>query len=390
MFPAGPSDDLRNFPPMRTLLIFLLLLAPVGAEGLFDPPRTRALVIGVLSFQHSDVYDSFGTKDRHDAELARLLRDKGVEVTYLEDQAATLKAIQQELPRLAAASGPQDQLIVYYAGHGGKNEAGDDVLLANYDAGESEEGTLSVQWILSTLRQGFHGKRVVLLLDCCSSGGLADQLQARPGKLQGLALTSSSANEISTGTWTFTQDLLEGLRGNPTLDGNHDGVIQLSELGHFVRQDMAAYHGQLASYVRVGGFPDLDLGPVSRAAAPGEGQRVEARDEGKWWPARVVKREPGRVRVRWLALGYDTAASDQWKTLAEVRPLPTAPVYPKGTRVQVEWKGEWWPAEVMRAQDGLHHIHYTGYGAEWDEWVPPQRIKPGQARGRSRGGAARS
>lgn len=43
--------------------------------------------------------------------------------------------------------------------------------------------------------------------------------------------------------------------------------------------------------------------------------------------------------------------------------------------VMVEWHGTWYAAEVLRRSGARHYIHYTGYGANWDEWVGPDRIR---------------
>lgn len=47
-----------------------------------------------------------------------------------------------------------------------------------------------------------------------------------------------------------------------------------------------------------------------------------------------------------------------------------------GDPVDVEWKGDWWKAEVKRVRSGpAYYIHYAGWGNEWDEWVGPRRIR---------------
>jgi len=58
----------------------------------------------------------------------------------------------------------------------------------------------------------------------------------------------------------------------------------------------------------------------------------------------------------------------------------TPPVtYAKGEKVQVSWKGSWYPATVLEvgkdANLGKYKIHYDGYDASWDEWVGPDRMK---------------
>ncbi|MEW6161423.1 MAG: Tudor-knot domain-containing protein [Verrucomicrobiota bacterium] len=40
----------------------------------------------------------------------------------------------------------------------------------------------------------------------------------------------------------------------------------------------------------------------------------------------------------------------------------------------VHWGSRWWPAEVLRTAGDRHLIRYNGYGADWDEWVGPDRI----------------
>jgi hypothetical protein len=46
-----------------------------------------------------------------------------------------------------------------------------------------------------------------------------------------------------------------------------------------------------------------------------------------------------------------------------------------GQRVQVEWRGQWWSAVVLRAENGSYYVTYPGYGREWNEWVGPGRIR---------------
>ena len=45
-----------------------------------------------------------------------------------------------------------------------------------------------------------------------------------------------------------------------------------------------------------------------------------------------------------------------------------------GDRVLVEWRGEWWPARVLQAENGTYYVTYDSYGREWDEWVGNTRI----------------
>jgi len=42
---------------------------------------------------------------------------------------------------------------------------------------------------------------------------------------------------------------------------------------------------------------------------------------------------------------------------------------------EVEWKGSWFPATVIKKEKDRWHIHYVGYEKSWDEWVGKDRIK---------------
>jgi hypothetical protein len=44
-------------------------------------------------------------------------------------------------------------------------------------------------------------------------------------------------------------------------------------------------------------------------------------------------------------------------------------------RVQVLWGNRWWPAEILEAKAGRYLIHYTGWDASNDEWVPRERLQ---------------
>lgn len=54
----------------------------------------------------------------------------------------------------------------------------------------------------------------------------------------------------------------------------------------------------------------------------------------------------------------------------------TAAAYGIGEKVEVEWNGSWWKAEVLAVNGGLYRVHYTGWSSKWDEDVTTSRIRP--------------
>ncbi|MEQ8351572.1 MAG: Tudor-knot domain-containing protein [Leptospiraceae bacterium] len=70
---------------------------------------------------------------------------------------------------------------------------------------------------------------------------------------------------------------------------------------------------------------------------------------------------------------------------AQLTPGPKAPApmntaecdYDVAQTVQVQWKGKWYEAQILKVKDDCsqYFIHYTGWSDSWDEWVTPDRIK---------------
>lgn len=58
------------------------------------------------------------------------------------------------------------------------------------------------------------------------------------------------------------------------------------------------------------------------------------------------------------------------------RPVDATTPLHVGQRVLVEWHNQWYRAEVLNLlQDGNVRIHYIGFGSNWDETVPRQRLQ---------------
>jgi CHAT domain-containing protein/Tfp pilus assembly protein PilF len=46
-----------------------------------------------------------------------------------------------------------------------------------------------------------------------------------------------------------------------------------------------------------------------------------------------------------------------------------------GDRVEVEWKGDWYQAQIIEVNASQYKIHYDAYASSWDEWVDNSRIR---------------
>lgn len=131
--------------------------------------------------------------------------------------------------------------------------------------------------------------------------------------------------------------------------------------------------------------PALQAKPTrpARAEAPrvATARAVEVLWGGQWWAADVLEIRGDLRRIHYTGWG---AEWDEWVGPDRLRAAaPAAPQRPAvalksarpGQRVEVEWHGSWWAAEVVAVKNGFYKIHYTGWGAEWDEWVEPSRMR---------------
>jgi formylglycine-generating enzyme required for sulfatase activity len=87
-------------------------------------------------------------------------------------------------------------------------------------------------------------------------------------------------------------------------------------------------------------------------------------------------RRLGRVPdVRNIALGFRVVCETSPSAAAAGAVAAQTPLW-LGMRLEAEWNGTWWPAEVMEVRaDGQVKIHYVNFGSNWDEVVPRSRLR---------------
>ncbi len=342
------------------------------AQG-WNPQKTWVFIVGILQWQDSRIA-SFPQDGRRDADLVALFQAAGVpaeHITWLCDQQATLGRIDTSLHEMLARTRADDLLIVYYAGHGTRNLR-DDAFFVPYEGTSGEHSTFwAVSELVDDIESQFRGSRALLMGDCCHSGGLAVEVNRRNTRVAYACLASANAHSASTGNWTFTDCVLDGFRGRAWMDDDHDGHVELAELAGHVFAEMAFVEEQMAAFLTSPRF-DASLALAADQGEPLRGPiRVWAEDDGRWYKARVLAEREEACYVHYL--GY-SSAWDAWIGYERVRPFAPQGLA-AGTAVSVEWNGRWYPAHVLRSYMGLHLICYDGYGDEWDEWVPPRRLR---------------
>lgn len=340
------------------------------------PQQTWVFVVGALEWKHTDQFASFPQKNRRDEALVHFFAEEGVpseQILYLQDKQATLAQIEQALATHLAKAQKEDLLFLYYCGHGYKLDSGN-TCFACYDAGDKQIDGWDAATIPAAIEQYFPGKRAFLAADCCCSGGLTESVEAQADRIAYACLTSSSANESSTGNWTFTEGLLDALRGEAYSDADDSHGITLAELANQIIADMAFAEEQRTSFMTTGAFnPHMVLAPARRKTDTRIGERVEVYTEAEWYKARIIDADAktGAYKVHYY--GWE-ASDDEWINPSQMRTASVTP-YEIGETIEVKWKDNWYPAVIQGVQGNLHLIHYVGYKATWDEWVGARRIR---------------
>ena len=355
---------------------FSIHLASAAPKPEWQPAHTWVFVVGTLKWKDAESFAPFEMKFRRDAEFVEVLKRRGLpsgQIVYLRDEKATLKAIESAFVAQVKQIPRDDLLILYYCGHGYKSDDGNDVYFAPYDAGDERVAGWSVGSIARTLKETTACKHVLWFADCCYSGQAAAAVEKlRNGPAFGI-VTSSSASEESTGHFTFTEALLDAFNGVSYVDLNHDGAITLSEFAHHVEDDMNLAEEQLATFATTGGFAaQMVLSKARPLASPRVGERVKLKSEGEWYTGRIVETDGARLKVHYI--GYEEFDADEWVTEDALRPIEQHQ-FAVGSAVEVRWKQKWYAARVLKVKGGSHLIHYDGFEASWDEWVPSRRIR---------------
>ena len=331
-------------------------------------------MVGVLEWKDSDAFAPFPKDDRRDARLVQVLKDKGVpagQIVYLPDNQATISTVRREFPKFLNRAQPGDWVIVYYAGHGYKEENGE-AYLATYDASDDTPGWL-MRSVPEMIDKNFKGSHAVIALDNCYSGAMAELVRNARHTISYGVFASSQASALSTQDWTFTEALLATLAGTPASDADRDGQVTFAEAGAYIEGEMLFGEQQVAVSRFTDGFnPQMVFATALQGVGPRIGEHVEAQSGNEWYKGVIVDGKRGAFKIHYYGYGV---SDNEWVDEKNIR-SPRLVQYAKGARVQVKWEKRWYDATVLDVRDGSHLITYKGFDSQWDEWVPSARIRP--------------
>jgi uncharacterized caspase-like protein len=189
-----------NINRIRILIIFLLisivcfLLIPLsihaasrGISVISDLSHQsgklgayRALIIGINDYNDPKIPD-LETAVNDAQAMANLLRERyGFQVELLLDRKATRKAIYQALRNLASSAKPDDNVLIYYAGHGDLDRISEDGWWIPADAEGGDPVTYLDNFLVQKYIRSMQARHVLLISDSCYSGTLFGQARSMP------------------------------------------------------------------------------------------------------------------------------------------------------------------------------------------------------------------
>ena len=367
---------------MYSKFVALLLCVSIAFEvdaaspdDVWDPSSTWVFAIGLLEWEDPKFQD-FPKENRQDEAFIDVMKSKGVasnRIVYLRDGQATTKRVADEFGRFVGRPAEGDTLILYYCGHGYNSSDHRQTFLASYDATDNQPG-IRVGSFLVTIEKFFKGKNVIIAADHCCSGGIAESVKVLQKPHASYAVfCSAHVNSGSTGAWTFTENLVNGFRGEPFMDDNADGTVTIAEIAANTAEDMAFADNQMAQFAITASFPKrLIISKTTSLPKSTVGARLEIQSDGQWYRGYVTDVDEQRIRVHYFGF---PKSDDEWVDSTRTRKLNSRTI-PEGSKVKVLSSGEWYDASVIGVRLGLHHVKFDGWEREWNEWVPIDRIQP--------------
>ena len=140
----------------------------------------RALIIGINDYKDPKIPD-LETAVNDAQAMANLLRDRySFQVELLLDRKATRKAIYQALRNLASSAKSDENVLIYYAGHGDLDRISEDGWWIPVDAEGGDPITYLDNFLVQKYIRSMKARHVLLISDSCYSGTLFGQARAMP------------------------------------------------------------------------------------------------------------------------------------------------------------------------------------------------------------------
>ena len=237
------------------------VVAAIGGSQAVISVRRQALLLGSTHYDDSQL--SLLPTPAHNVEaLAEVLQDEEIgafEVDSLVD--APRAQAERAIVDLFKHRAQEDVLLLYFCGHGLKDDQGELYLAVHETETDVPEATAVSSTFIRSMVDKSYSRRIVVILDCCFSGAFTGDTMSPVGENAGvreafqgtgygrIVLTATNSVQYAwerdrlvggeESSSIFTRFLVEGLRTGDA-DHDNDGEITVKELYDYA-------HGQVVS-----------------------------------------------------------------------------------------------------------------------------------------------
>jgi hypothetical protein len=180
-----------------------------------DTGRYFALVIGIDKYPSPIQQLHTAVKDAN--AIAEVLRTKyGFQTTLLTDASATRARILDQIATYETQLGDNDNLLIYYAGHGFQIKEADKSFWLPVDATSSQSSNRISADDLTTEMAALKARHVLVVSDSCYSGGLTRDIGSLP-------VIGPDEAFLRKTLFMRSRNLMASGRDEPVADGGPDG-----------------------------------------------------------------------------------------------------------------------------------------------------------------------
>jgi WD40 repeat protein len=218
-----------------------------------EDPHLYILSIGIDQYTDSNVNLKYAVKDAKDLEerikiqSATLYKPQNIHYSLVTDREATKTNIVNKVNELSNTIKPQDNFILFVAGHGVLLQNQYYMLTHDYNGQVSDTNMISSNEIVEMSKK-IKSLNQLFIFDTCHAGGvdtivsgLYDARMSVLAKKMGLHIYASANDKQAAmdgykGNGLFTYTLLDGLNNNKEADKNKDGKVTVVGLGEYSKK----------------------------------------------------------------------------------------------------------------------------------------------------------
>jgi hypothetical protein len=353
----------------RSMVLVLLLCLPPAITAADSPAGKRGnlYLLGVTLNQQPEPKSGMTMASYNwcAEEMVKVFREQGgsfhraMHTRLVLAEKATHAGVTGGLAWLRQKATRNDLVVMYVGAHGTTDP------IEGWSIATADRKTLWARDIKAGL--GKLPCSVLLLIETCTSGGFAQRHpKDLPVPANVTALCACSGKQTTNNQLDMA--VAEALYGRA--DFNNNGVIELDELIRYVQlrykewwpTPQTTMMSQMPVIVKAKTMPGtLPLTKVSRGL-------VGVVQGGQWYSALLEKRVGDRYHVHFL--GWSSKPGPYYLTRAVSRDEICLPA--DGRPMLVKQNGRWYPARMLQKAGTRFKVHYLGYRE--DEIVGPQRI----------------